>query len=232
MSLVLYELAGADPALRFSPHCWKTRMALAHKGLEAERRPWRFTDKEMTAFSGQGLVPVLVDDGKAVTDSWKIALYLEEAYPERPTLFGGEAAVPLTRFVNVWADSTLVPAIARLCVMDILACAHPKDHDYFRSSREQRFGTTLEALCADQAGRTAELRQALTPLRLILQERPFVCGGSPAYADYCAFGMLMWLRCVHPQDPLEAGDPVVPWRERMLDLFDGMARQSPMVAAA
>ncbi|MGL4964315.1 MAG: hypothetical protein ACRC67_24000 [Inquilinus sp.] len=49
-ALTLYELAGADAALRFSPHCWKTRMALAHKGLEADRLPWRFTEKDAIAF--------------------------------------------------------------------------------------------------------------------------------------------------------------------------------------
>ena len=43
-SLVLFELAGADQSVRFSPHCWKTRMALAHKGLTAQSVPWRFTD--------------------------------------------------------------------------------------------------------------------------------------------------------------------------------------------
>lgn len=52
-ALTLYELAAADPALRFSPHCWKVRMALAHKGLEAERVPRRFTEKDAIDFSGQ-----------------------------------------------------------------------------------------------------------------------------------------------------------------------------------
>ena len=32
----LYELAGADENRRFSPYCWRARMALAHKGLEVE----------------------------------------------------------------------------------------------------------------------------------------------------------------------------------------------------
>lgn len=45
VELTLYELAGADPALRFSPHCWKTRMTLVHKGLEANRVPCRFPDR-------------------------------------------------------------------------------------------------------------------------------------------------------------------------------------------
>jgi hypothetical protein len=36
MARTLYDLAGADPDLRFSPYCWRTRLALAHKGLEVE----------------------------------------------------------------------------------------------------------------------------------------------------------------------------------------------------
>jgi len=46
MPIVLYDLAGAEPDRRFSPFCWRTKMALAHKGLEAETVPWRFTEKE------------------------------------------------------------------------------------------------------------------------------------------------------------------------------------------
>ena len=37
-------------------------------------------------------VPVIVDgnkDGKWINDSWAIAKYLEETYPDRPSLFGG-----------------------------------------------------------------------------------------------------------------------------------------------
>ncbi|MEL7230464.1 MAG: glutathione S-transferase family protein, partial [Pseudomonadota bacterium] len=32
MTLKLYELCSADADHLFSPHCWKIRMALAHKG--------------------------------------------------------------------------------------------------------------------------------------------------------------------------------------------------------
>ena len=100
MSRVLYDLAGADPALRFSPFCWRIRMALAHKDLEFETIPWRFTEKDRIAFSGQGLVPVLVDGDRTLHDSWAIAEYLEAAYPHRPSLFGGPEAQAVTRFVN------------------------------------------------------------------------------------------------------------------------------------
>ena len=85
----LYDLAGADPDRRFSPYCWRSKLALAHKGLAVETIPWRFTEKDAIAFSGQCRVPVLVDGETTVFDSWSIATYLEDTYPDRPSLFGG-----------------------------------------------------------------------------------------------------------------------------------------------
>jgi hypothetical protein len=52
MGLQLYDLAGAEPERRFSPYCWRSKMALAHKGLPFDTIPWRFTDKDVIAFSG------------------------------------------------------------------------------------------------------------------------------------------------------------------------------------
>jgi hypothetical protein len=72
MAIVMHDLAGADPALRFSPYCWRTRMALAHKRLAVETIPWRFTDNAALAFSGQGRVPVIRDGDLVVSDSWAI----------------------------------------------------------------------------------------------------------------------------------------------------------------
>ncbi|WP_225768913.1 glutathione S-transferase family protein [Inquilinus sp. Marseille-Q2685] len=228
-ALTLYELAGADAALRFSPHCWKTRMALAHKGLEAERVPWRFSEKQAIAFSGQGLVPVLVHDGETVSDSWRIALHLEERFPDRPSLFGGAASVPLARFVNHWADTVLSPGIARVILVDIFGCLDEGDLDYFRGSREQRFGQRLEEVVADRPAHMAALKQALTPLRRALAQDPFLSGAQPAYADYCVFGMFMWARCTSPAELLQPDDPVFAWRDRLLDAFGGMARAAPCV---
>jgi len=34
MAITLYDLAGAEAERRFSPFCWRTKMALAHKDLE------------------------------------------------------------------------------------------------------------------------------------------------------------------------------------------------------
>ncbi len=228
--LTLYDLAGADPSLRFSPHCWKTRMALAHKGLSAQTVPWRFTEKEAIDFSGQKLVPVLVDGGHVVSDSWQIACYLEDTYADRPSLFGGPAGRALSLFANSWADSTLVPTLARLLLPSIHGLIHEKDKDYFRATREKRF-SRLEDLPAGYEAQIAALRAALLPLRQTLARQPYLAGERPAYADYAVFGMFMWARCTSALDLLAADDPVHAWRERLLDAFDGMARAAPTAAA-
>jgi len=221
MTRLLYELAGADPAQRFSPYCWRTRLALAHKGLEAEGAPWRFTEKDKLAFSGQGLVPVLVDGDTVLSDSWRIAQWLEARHPDSPSLFGGNSGP--VQFLNAWADSVLHPALARLILLDIHDCLAPKDQAYFRQSREERFGISLEAV---QAGRERDLpafRRVLQPLRMVLREQPWLGGEGPAYADYILLGSLQWARCTSPFRLLAEDDPVFAWRARGFALFGGLA---------
>src|ERR1700759_2169382 len=118
MSIILYDLAGADPALRFSPYCWRTRFALAHKGLTVETVPWRFTDRDAIAFSGQARVPVIRDGERVGFDWWTMPGLLKETYPA-PSIFGA-GGQEHTQFINAWADSVLAGAIARFIVRDLL----------------------------------------------------------------------------------------------------------------
>ena len=113
MTLRLYDLAGAQPERRFSPYCWRIRLALAHKNLPVETIPWRFTEKAEIAASGQTLVPVLVDGDRRIADSWTIANYLEDTFPDSPSLFGGASGRDLTRYYSSSADS-LGAAISHL----------------------------------------------------------------------------------------------------------------------
>jgi glutathione S-transferase len=229
--LKLYDLAGADDNRRFSPYCWRIKLALAHKGLAVETIPWRFTEKDRIAASGQGRVPVLVDGGKWVADSWNIACYLEDAYPDRPSLFGGGAGRALSRFYVGWADGVLQPAMARLIVRDIVDHLHPKDRDYFRKSREERFGKTLEEVVADREKNLPAFRTALAPLRMVLKDQPFLGGVTPLQADYIVFGGFQWARAISAWPLLEKDDVVHAWRERILDLYGGLARKAPAEAA-
>src|SRR5246127_2703246 len=226
MAMRLYDLAGADPSLRFSPYFGRAKLALAHKGLPVETIPWRFTEKDVIAFSGSERVPVLIDGDKTVPDSWAIACYLEDAYPDRPSLFGGAAARAPTRFLNSWADTVLNPSIIRFVLTDIFRVIDPKDRDYFRTSREQRFGMSIEAFCAEREKHLPAFRQSLTPLRTTLAAQPYLAGERPAYADYIVLGSFQWPRCISPFALIEPDDPIFAWRERMLDALDGMGRRA------
>ena len=218
----LYELAAQGDDRLFSPYCWRARMALAHKGLSHETIPWRFTEKEAIAFSGQDRVPVLLDGEKTTSDSWRIAQYLEAAYPDRPSLFGGAEALALTQFVNTWTDRVLHAAITPLIITDILAHIHEKDRDYFRTSRERRLGKSLEDVAADRDQKVLDLRRTLEPFRAIVRERPFLSGDRAMYADYILFGAFQWARCISPYRLLDGGDPIAAWRDRMLRLYGGI----------
>jgi glutathione S-transferase len=222
----LYDLAGAEPDRRFSPYCWRIRLALAHKKLPVETIPWRFTEKAEIAASGQALVPVLVDGERWIADSWTIANYLEDAYPNSASLFGGPSGRSLTRYYSSFADG-LVGAIFPFVALDILHHVADKDRDYFRGSREKRVGTTLEAFVAGRDAKLPAFRSSLAPLRNTLKAQPFFGGEAPLYADYAVFGPLQWARCISPFALLEEGDPVKLWRDRLLDSFGGLARKSP-----
>ena len=224
----LYELKGTCDQ-RYSLFSWRTRMALAHKGLAFESRPVVMSDKAAIAFSGGKTVPVIRDGGTVVRDSWKIAEHLEAAYPQAPSLFGGPIGQGLCHTFNVWADRTLVPAMLPVVVADIFERVDPVDRAFFRAMMEGILKAKLEDTVAGRDKAVERLGRTLDPLRAVLKRQPFVCGVAPAYADYIVFSVFQWARVMSPLKVLSNDDPVAAWRERILDLNGGFARN---VAAA
>jgi glutathione S-transferase len=227
MAVRMYDLCGAETGRRFSPFCWRARMALAHKGLDVETVPWRFTEKDKLPQPNVGRVPVIVDGERSIHDSAAIADYLEEHYPDRPSLFGGAAGRGLTRFVQNWTETVVHVGAIRLVLLDIYRHLGPADQAYFRADREKRFGVTLEDVVKDREARLPAFRASLDPLRRTVERQDFVAGDAPAYADYIVFGAFQWARAISDFELLADDDPVRAWRGRMLDLHDGLARRAP-----
>jgi glutathione S-transferase len=225
MTRTLYTLCGANPAQRFSPHSWKVVMALAHKGLDFVERPTPFTEIRSLEDGFSTTVPVLNDGSQLVRDSFDIALYLEDTYPDRPTLFAGEGGKALSRMVEGYVQTILQAALMRIIVKDIHDCLAPADQAYFRTTREQRLGRTLEDVDANHAGELAAFQPRLEPVRHMLKFQPFLGGDGPLFADYILFGALQWARVVSPKRLLAADDPVRDWFERCLDLHGKKGRQ-------
>ena len=128
MALILYDLAAADGRC-FSPNCWRTALALAHKGLPWESRPTRFTD---ISAIGEGIatVPVIADDA-LIGDSWRIAEHLEARYADRPSLFGGDAGKRLAWFVQQWTVTQALLPVFRM-IVPTSTSGSTRDQAYFR----------------------------------------------------------------------------------------------------
>ncbi len=218
MSLTLYELTGKDDR-RFSPYCWRIRMALAHKGLAADFVAVHFTDKDTIAFSGQGKVPVLVDGATTVSDSFEIACHLDDNHADRPALFGNEIARGEARLINHWTNSVLHALIQPLVIDDIYQHLAEADRAYFLETRSPRFDRPFDQVQASRETDVVALRSALTPLRMTLAEQPYLAGGTPAFADYIVLGAFQWARSISPFKLLEDDDPVRAWRDRVLSAF-------------
>ncbi|WP_020581375.1 glutathione S-transferase N-terminal domain-containing protein [Endozoicomonas elysicola] len=227
MMMTLYDLAGQNDALRFSPYCWRVKMALAHKGLIVDCKPWRFTEKDQIAFSNQKKVPVLVDGDQVIHDSWTILNYLDTAYSDKPPLFINEAAKESAYSLKLWVEKTVHVPLFKILIMDIFNCIHEKDKDWFRTSREQRLGMTLESFSDSSDEAIQAFRELLEPIRKTLEWQPYMGGDQPGGADYLLFGTFQWANCTSALQLLAEDDPVQMWCQRMLALFNHLAGKAP-----
>jgi glutathione S-transferase len=228
MALTMYERIGFEQR-RPSPFSWRMYYAFAHKGIAPEYRPVRFADvATIRSLSGQDKVPIMTDGDRVVHDSWNIALYLEQRFPDHPTLFGGGIGQAATRLINHWADNALGLAIRRLIAVDFPLCLAPEDRAYYRSSREAQFGCTLEEYCADRDRYLDEFATAIAPLERTLTEQRYVAGDEPAYADYVVFSMFQYARVGSPLELLTAGTATRRWRDALIARFDALGDRYPL----
>lgn len=225
MPIILYDLVGCDKEVRFSPHCWKTRMSLAHKGLDYETIPTTFVEVPTVENGVSRTVPVIRDGNHVVADSFAIALYLDEAYPNRPRLFDGEGGKAMARFIERWSQLTFHPYIGIATLMEELALLENASASYFRTSREARFGRTLETVATERDTKLVPFRASLEPLRSMLSYQPFIGGQTPLFPDYIVFGALQWARTTTVFGILEERDPIAVWFERCLELYHGLGRK-------
>ena len=222
--ITTYHLANADGA-HFSPHAWRTTMALAHKGLEHESRGVAFTEIGTICDGERKIVPTIEDGERVLSGSWAIALHLEDSVTSGRSLFGGEKGKAHALFINNWASFGLQPVLLQIMILELFERLQDRDKAYFRESREKRFGRSLEdhAALADEARQ--RLPAMLVPLSMTLNSQAWLGGDVPSYADYIALGAFQWVRTSSSFDlPGFAGEKVAAWHDAMLDLHDGLAR--------
>jgi glutathione S-transferase len=225
----LYELV-LDNGRSASPYVWRSRYALAHKGIEYTSVPLGFTEIP-TVFGGRfRTVPVLRDGEHMLAESWDIAEYLERTRPQGAALFGGASELATTKLLDAWLHAEILRRLFRLYALDIHDAARPQDRPYFRQSREKRLqGRSLEEFTAGREQQLPATRAAFAPLRAHLAQYPFLGGASPNYADYMVLAILQWVASVSTLPLLGAEDEMLrAWFNRSLDLYGGLGRDARM----
>ena len=131
-------------------------------------------------------------------------------------------------FVQNWTETVLQVGLIRLVVARHPRHIGPADQAYFRRSREQRFGATLEEVVEDREARLPAFPRQPRPAAPHRRTAGFYLRQAmPAYADYIVFGAFQWARAISDFELVAADDPVHAWRGRMLDLHGGLARKAP-----
>jgi glutathione S-transferase len=171
--------------IRFWRAPWSTNaervaLALAYKELEVESVVISYDDRSpVEAISGQGLVPVIEDDGIVIADSRRILGFLEEKYPS-PPLFpprGTSARAELRLFMD-WFDQ--VWKVAPNAIEAELLATEP------RPERISSLGTTM--------------RGHLEWFELLLADRDHLLSDDFSAADCVAFPFLKYARERAPGD--------------------------------
>jgi len=235
---VLYELVGKNSKVSFSPYVWRVRMALKHKAIPFRVHPLTFVQIKPTVGklienADEAKVPVLtLPNGQSVADSWKIAEFLEDNYTDKPSLFGGETSRYLNAaFVNY--VNQLHGQLAKVLLPRVYESLDEESKPYFKTTREQRLGS-FDNLIQIRDQLLKEVEPSLAHFRITLSQQPFLSGPNVGFADYTLFGMFQWARAIAPIEyekiiHTRENDPLEAWVNRLLDLYDGYARNSETV---
>jgi glutathione S-transferase len=189
MAVRLYQFAT-------SPFCAKVRKILDYKGVDYEAVEVDYLErKELLLASGQIMVPALtLETNETIVDSNRIALQLEELYPQ-PTVFPPEwrgVHLALARYF----DTELEDALFRVAVPDEMAHFRRQGRDHealWRLIRDRKYGAGFcDKMVREYQGNLERANAMLAPLDDTLRERGFILGRI-GYADFALYGQLRLL---------------------------------------
>ncbi|EIN07718.1 hypothetical protein PUNSTDRAFT_114205 [Punctularia strigosozonata HHB-11173 SS5] len=224
-AIVLYDVAaeGSKAEERaWSPNAWRIRYALGIKGLPFKTVWVEFPDiadaaKKIGAAPTVTLngassytLPVIHDlsTGKVVSDSWAIAEYLDETYPDRPTVLPKPTRGLQSYFVATARDA-IIGDLANIVVFSTYKHLRPRGQDYFRATREKLFGRKLEdfpqgeQLLPHWAKLEAGFGKFADAIKKNGEGSQFITGDTISFADLVLAGWLIWLRQVRGAEDWE-----------------------------
>lgn len=154
-------------------------------------------------------LPAIVDESTrtALSDSFRIAEYLDKAYPDTPKVI-----IPGTESLQAAFIGAFRPHLKAMwqfvlpATLDMID--NPESKEYFYRTRSSRFGKDLKTMKptgdAWQAG-LDELRDGLDNIDqwLLRSGGPYVMGDTTSFADFVLGGCLKWMQVALQKDSKE-----------------------------
>lgn len=206
--MILYERLGADN-LCPSPVGYRVRVALAQKGMNCARVAMRFADVErLEAETGSRTCPALVDGDARFGDSASIVRHLDAVKPGKMIFRAEDEALDLVameRELGTRVGKVIAPwFVERIC---------PEDRDYFRTSREARFGMSFAELAAHRSALELDLAFTIGRLASGLERTAFFSGAEPGFTDAVVYGYLLCIDFADPSAMPELPPHMAAWFE-------------------
>ncbi|KAF5366592.1 hypothetical protein D9758_008953 [Tetrapyrgos nigripes] len=246
--IVFYDFISRDPKTRpCNPNTWKARYCLNYKGLAYTTIYIEYHWQDVEAVCKESgippsrtnpdgtpkyTLPSIIDPttGTAVSDSFRIAEYLDKAYPETPVVLP-----PGTRGLQAAFVEGLFPKMLPLIKFGMDPTASKfiteKSEAYFRRVRGADWGpgVTLKDIYPDtQEEKNVEwknLEKAFEGIgNWIGQENKFIMGDRPTFGDFALAAFLWWARELWGEDSEEWKEISTRWGEgrsgKMLENLD------------
>ncbi|KAJ6509005.1 hypothetical protein C8R45DRAFT_815595 [Mycena sanguinolenta] len=211
--IVLYDIPSKAPGCAWSPNTWKIRYALNYKGLTYTTEWVEYPDiadfckkigAEPSATRKDGTpyysLPVIQDPktGAIISDSTRIAEYLDSTYPDTPKLIPAGTNVLQKTFCIAYDDATrpllqfIIPSVAKVL--------RPRSEEYFVRTREASFGKKLTEVYPSGEEHTAAWREVEAGFGKVdhwLNEsmnagKPYIMGDVVSFADFMLAGEMQW----------------------------------------
>ncbi|EKM76096.1 hypothetical protein AGABI1DRAFT_79084 [Agaricus bisporus var. burnettii JB137-S8] len=219
--LVFYDLAAKEPIKTWSPNTWKTRYVLNFKKIPYKTIYLEFPELKgvLQKAGAQPLVsekhgmvfytsPAIVDNETepAISDSFKIAEYLDKRYPDTPKAFPLGSEALQAAFHDQFFKHLF--SFAPFIVGKVPNVLNQVSSDYYRDTREKMFGKPFEEIYPVGEDLVKDLAQAeefFDTLNGWYSESrgPYFMGDNPSFADFVVGGFLLSLKIIHGEDSAE-----------------------------
>ena len=212
------------PLLNTTQHHALFRFSLNYKGIPYKTQWIEYPDIETrckdlgiapTAKKSNGsavyTLPAIHDPstGKYVSDSLAIAQYLETTYPATPKLFPDNTLGLQTAFIYAYRHQ--MTSMWQFAYAPECSMLNPPSAEYFRRTREEMFGRSLEDLVPQGEKGEAEWAKFRAGLGRVdgwyaKTGGPFLLGDAPSWADFVVASHVIWWKNVWGEESKQWND--------------------------